>query len=60
MFNTGVIQFIMVDCKWIKMITMIVTGFEGIVFLKQMISFILFTSMSFATKLQMDQQTMLI
>jgi hypothetical protein len=42
------------------MITMIVTGFEGIVFTSLMISIIPFRSMSFPTKSQMDQQTMLI
>jgi len=60
MFHTGVIQIIIVDCPWIKMITVIVTGFEGIVFTSLMISIIPFISMSFPKKSQMDQQTMLI
>ena len=60
MFHTVVIQIIIVDCPWIKMITVIVTGFEGIVFTSLMISIIPFIIMSFSTKSQMDQQTMLI
>jgi hypothetical protein len=60
MIHTRVIQIIIVECPWIKMITMIITGFEGIVIIILMISIIPFISMSFPAKSQMDQQTMLI
>ncbi len=59
MFITGAIEFV-IDCKWIVMFPSIVTGFERIVFKKQMIAVIFLTIMSLSTKSQMDQQTMLI